>query len=602
MDTVIFEFDRGIIRDLFYFSEPGICSAVLTMPYQFVVSFGAFADTYNFPSTRIELKSVAVLQDGTWRELRLTTSKANLRTQNESFYFEGNVSNQEIHLHLDDFRPWWSVDRIKLGYTKGYSNNGYHNGTIYYPPALVTAGLSVRRGVKGVLESSSWYAENSVQILNLEGELDDIATWGLFNRPARLYVGNKTEAMSSFHQLLASRIAAVPAASAESAEIRLQERKKYWSDKIGTATYSTSDWPNLPDKYVDKRIRLAFGQVEGIKCVPVDEYTWKICDVLDYSGIKEIEAVYKEGVAVSTATEDLAAATFTLSSEDADGYDDDITADVKGVVDGDGDMIANVLTIARELMRYYRGIEYISDNFDTTAWAALEAGAPDGALVIDGEELRDVLDLLALSARVTMFATRAGLISIVRADETKSVSDGIVRSHSIDGELAAEYDDEGVVTSLEIEHDSDHADDEPYVYLYDEQETDIYREYERRETGKFRVAIKSRTDVETWAEWAIEFFSSVPTYFGASVPMDDYVEWLFFDTLFLEVNHWGREWYGTVKALIESLELRLDDMMIGWRLRYIGTLESGYEPLAGESLEILTDEDGATLYTDPEVA
>lgn len=602
MDTVIFEFDRAVIRDLFHYSEPGICSAILTMPDQFVVSFGAFADTYTFPSTRIELKSCAVLQDGTWRELRVVTSKANLRTQNESMYFEGSVANQTIHLHLDDFRPWWSVDRIKLGYTQGYSNNGYHNGVIYYPPALVTEGLTVSRGVKGVLEASAWYAENSVQILNLEGELDDIATWGLFNRPARLYVGNRSDAFTAFHQLLASRIAAVPSAGAELAEIRLQERKKYWSDKIGTSTYSKSDWPNLPDKYVDKRVRVAFGEVEGIKCVPVDEYTFKICDVLDYSGIKEIEAVYKDGAVVSTVTEDLTAATFTLSSGDADGYDDDITADIKAVVNGDGEVIANVLTIARELMRYYKGIEYISDNFDTTAWDALETGAPDGALVIDGEELKDVLDRLALSSRVTMFPTRAGLISVVRADETKSVNDGIVRSHTIENEPVAEYDDEGVVSSLEIEHDRDYGSDEPYVYIDDSGELDVYRETERKATGEYTVAIKSRADVAVWTAWAIEFFNSVPTYFRASVPMDDYISWLFFDTLFIEVNHWGREWYGTVKALIESLELRLDDMMIDWRLRYIGTLESGYEPLTGESGEILTDEDEATLYTDPEVA
>jgi hypothetical protein len=477
MIAVLLEVDHAQTQSIFTHSEAGIPYMDLVQLAPKFFGFGDFWGESNYNKVKLRLGSVAVTEtNGSYHMYTEASSLADLRAQNRSWYY----TDYTIYLHINNWQPWWLQQSIELGVVQGYSNIGYHSETAYFDPRLVTDGLIVGRKKDPLFVGLMRYEEKSFSLLNGDGALDQLASEDHYGNACRL----KLEEESGFIDLYSGRVYAVPRVQAAEAQIAVQDKRKFLSRKIPVNRFNKTNYPNLEDKNVGKRIPLAWGRCRYISLTPIASYQFKICDPLDYGGIKAVDAVYVDETAVTPASIDLVNCTLTLNSADAEAYSEKVTADVQGYKDGAGILIENGLYVIRELLRLYANTEYTSSNYDTNEWDSYESSAPEIAFFVEDADLNEVLEKIAYSMFGIFYVKGDGRYSFKKTDESRAVV-ATIPWQKIINEVEAEYDEESFLTSVDVHYDPNWAADEFKIYADSSREGTIFQKYKRYRNKEF---------------------------------------------------------------------------------------------------------------------
>lgn len=132
-----------------------------------------------------------------------------------------------------------------------------------------------------------------------------------------------------------------------------------------------SNYPNLEEKSKHLPIPIIYGdwtngeQSVPAYCIDTTINQFKICD----HPILSISQVYKNGVAISHANEDLANATFTITTYDPET--DTVTVKLKARKDASGNLIENPADIILDILQQYLSID--ATDIDTTTFDEVRA-------------------------------------------------------------------------------------------------------------------------------------------------------------------------------------------------------------------------------------
>ena len=147
---------------------------------------------------------------------------------------------------------------------------------------------------------------------------------------------------------------------------------------LPTGNFFTAIYSNLEDKsknlpvpiiYGDWRTSAGNGEKVPCYCINTSTKTFKIAS----HAIKEIQAVYKNGSAITPASTDLTNAEFTLGSDSYDPVSDTITANIQGAThngSSSGTLLETLPDIVNDILQTHLSVA--SGNIDSTAFNAWE--------------------------------------------------------------------------------------------------------------------------------------------------------------------------------------------------------------------------------------
>lgn len=569
---VLFEISEDQLQELFSYAEPGIPMISLTakdgVPDD--LPFWNQADSYN--QFNKQLSEVQVYDGSSWTTYTEVSSMASLRTQNESWYFD--FEEQNLYMHFDSFNPWWTFESVRIGLTAGFSDNGYHSGTAYYPPALKSRNITISYSKDPLFYGKSDFTSLSVHLLN-DGSLDNVADSNWYGKVAKIKLGFSEVAYADFKTLFSGKVEFIPEIKPDTVRVDLADQRKLLNRTIPVNRYSQTTHTDLSDDNANKPIPLLFGSVRKIPCVCLNEeesgspanYTFQICDPLSYGGISSIDAVYVEGTEVTPGSTNLTACTFVLSSAQVGDNFDAVTADATGYEDGSSVVIDNGLYVMRELLRLYDEKEYIAANFNTTNWTSEESSAADiGLLISDEETLGEVLGRISHSMFGMFYVQMDGKFNFVSTDSSRAVTKSIDESDILN-EPYPKYNPSDLVAVATVKYSPDGEGN--YRRIVDDSEEDnIYNKFRQRPGATFETLLAGKTDAETWGGKIVDIAKDIPRLFPVDVSMKHIdIEWL--DNVNAEINQVRKTWFWNIKTEVIGYDLHLGDMRISLLLRYI---------------------------------
>lgn len=569
MKTVLFEIDIDENQHIFAHFEAGIAYMDLVQTTETFFNFANFWGESNYNKEKWQVGSIQVIEpDGNSRQYVEVDNFADLRLQERSFLYQDFT----IYVHFVDASPWYLMTQISLGLINGYSNNGYHSGGAYYEPRLVMDGLTIQYEKDPLYAGLITTPDRTVELLNGDGVLDNLANSDIYGNATRIKIGDESDAYADFTTLTESRVNAVPNVQFDRVTVSIQDRRAFLSRTIPTNRYNKTDFPSLRDKDVDKPIPLVFGECRNIPSTPIGSYVFKLCDPLtgEYDGIQSIDTVYVDGEEVTPVSVSTTDCTVTLNDTLVDKeFSDNVTADIHGYEDGSSVLIDNSLYVLRELMRLYADTEYIDSNYNTAQWDTYETLARDITLFIEEEDLKEVIEKIALSEFGIFYVELDGRYSFKKSDNDRAITNTIKESDIIN-EPSAEYDPENFLTSVDIRYNEDVSEGDFLRYFYDDLESEVFLKYKQYRSKEYETLIANQTGAAAMAEEVMDQAKVIPTYFPLTVPLGDYL---------------GLELLDNLQAKIQRVE-----QVTRERIRIAGGLltESG-DTIVAEDIYLLTE-------------
>jgi hypothetical protein len=607
--------------------EPGYWYKTITIDGGTGLGFGTFWGA-GYNTIKFQVGSFAVANE----DYTEVSTFANLVSQNKSFLFD--VDTQTIYVHFDGLDPYDVFTDKKIGYTIGFSKDtsgGYTTeGGIFFQPRLSNLSnisYSIDPFFFGVAQNPS----ASATILNDAGEnIDDIATRNLFGSPARVKIGLPDDAFTEFKTLFTGRIANIPSVGQDEVNFSLKSERAFLTRKIPENFFAdTID----DEKKRGKPYPLPFGKIYGQEAVRVSEaagtVTYKLADTsttIGTNGIKQIDAVYVDGVSNATYSDDLANGGFTIAgTEVKDGSTYlKVTADFIGVKDGSGDAITNGLEIARAILLEYEGTSYIAANYNLTEWAAAEADADDIGISLGGqgkaEKIEDILVKIARTLQGSFIYQPDGKITF-RKKEEADARFYAQKKHQLSLEFA-QYNELQYLSSATCNYAEDLNEKEFRSETDTSLESTVLSTYRVPNNQEFDTLLTSLTDAAAYALAIATDNQDIPPIFPVTLPLSslpvtkidncDYVNLEVFNNVLVEVKRQEQDFYGDIKGIIRNISIdlnayevkleveRIEDTSIVqevWPYYWFIISQTG-EPIVGGSDVYLQREDEAEWLTE----
>jgi len=372
--------------------EPDIWWAKLTMTATEKASSpiltvgGSLDDISEVP---IEIGSVVSGTD----TFQSVSSISEMYLQSKSFYWDD--ANQTIYVRFDD--PWFIYKPVTGGTIRTFCDKLQYDGvgfpTAYtesLEPTLITDSVSINQSVDPQEYGIFRYDNISLEIDNSDGRYDDINDTSAGQVLEILFATSEDEITADdFLVARSGYVESFEFVGADRLRISGRDKRKKWSDKIGTETFNATDYPNLDDKNYDKRIPICVGECYNVPCIRVDTSTTEFMfSTTTYGNMVSVDQVYVDGVAnAHTGTE--TDGTFLVT-----GYSSGtVTADVTGVDKGND--VEKIIW----LLDTFAGISEIASNYNLSEIAEAKTQAKTGGLYIStsGEKLNSVIERLLVN-------------------------------------------------------------------------------------------------------------------------------------------------------------------------------------------------------------
>lgn len=532
--------------------------------------FGSFgsAGTADLGNSNSRYKVGSVWVDGEYFAQR--TSLSDVRSNERSFYFD--AANSMLYVSFDGFDPPWSFDFIQIGVTRGYASRSAYLDDVYYDGRL-KAVPTISKRKDPLFFGAIRFEGGEVELLNADGELDDLALLDVFGQACRIKFGSTSMNYFDLETVYEGYVEEI-SYKGDSVAISVQDKRKSLSREIPASYFDSDDYPNMSSRNIGKPIPIGYGTIVNapVLCTNQDgsaPFSFKIVDTSEHA-IGAISQVYVEGAEVNHGDEDLTNATFSLS---AGVYTagDDVTVDFSGYVDSGGSAIENALDVVKDLMSIYAGVSYDSVNYDTTEWVSETTGAPSiGLFVDDSEKLIDVIGDICVSVPGIFLVQDDGKYTFKTYDSSKS-PDRTIEIGELLQPPAVSYDSEEFLSSVLIKYSRDWAEDEFLTYIDDDEEDSIFETYKTRRQKTFETLLTSASAAASYGSTIMDISGEIKPVFVVMTKTQN-VDLELEDVVDLEVYKVTGNTYGTVRCEVLGIERDLLRYTVTLTLRYIKSI------------------------------
>jgi hypothetical protein len=436
------------------------------------------------------------------------------------------------------------------------------------------------------------------------GTTDALSTLGL---TAGTYTGTIDYPTET---LFTGRVENVPRISHTEMDITLADLRKFLSKNIPNKYYDQTTYTNLNDDDVGKVVPFAFGNIRGAElvCINLDEssptnYTFKLADTSTWN-LKSGQTVITYVDAASTANLNFSntAGTIQIAATNVEPENQVVTADFVGYVDDSNDEIINGLDVIKNLITEYAGVEYTSDNYDTTEWASATLDAYDISLFIDERmSIIDVINKISTSLLGLFYITDDGKYSFKYTDYDIDSVKTISKEELLDF-VEAIYDSEEYLTSVIVKYSPHQESGRHRRVIEDSLEESIYETYKVYRSKEFETIIDNATDAADYATRRQTFSKQIRPEFEIELGYH-HSDLELLDNITIEMDRVYTDWYGLIKCHIIGIEKDLNDYKVILKLKYIEdvtitscltALDGGYSDTVSE---IIVDGGAATHGT-----
>ncbi len=221
----------------------------------------------------------------------------------------------------------------------------------------------------------------------------------------------------------------------ESPTVSAIDPRADWTQKIGTNLLTVAEFPNLPEKYINKRKQICIGDIKGVNCLALRsdstaaDFDYHICDT-SHGTIQSISSVYFNGQ-LDTGSGSTEVDRYLLVSEYSVNLSTGIITIancIKGTVwvYGTFTTMSETVAIILYVLDKYANLPYLSSNFNQTEIAKIKALGYTTHVYIDekGKDLNQIIEKLVLDAQIDFFQQQ-GVYTMRQANEQRTVTETI---------------------------------------------------------------------------------------------------------------------------------------------------------------------------------
>jgi hypothetical protein len=491
------------------------------------------------------------------------SSIADCVSTNKSWYYDRDET--VLYMHIDGGEDP-RLHHIIVGVTIGLSNKSKHVNDGYYRPCIA-GGFSIEKSVDplefGVVRFSG---TKNIQLHNEDGYFDNFMDNILYGQPARAKYGiddmDGTEmSYADYRQVMKLYIEKFTL-NWTRCQMVLVDYRKLFSRKLPIRFFNKDDYPNLKDSNVGKPIPLTWGPAYNVEAVCTNDeesgspanYTFKLVDVTDHAnGIKSIDKVTVENTdKTAYKTDDLTNGQFTLpSAHYSPGQR--VYVDYQGFVDGGSNLIKNSLDVIEDILDTYLEVPYNANNYNTTAWEAIQASTKNlGVHIGKQEKVSTIIGKIALSNFGYFIQQDDGLFTFKILDRTAAADETVLLNEYFD-EPEIDFDGSRYLSSVRIGYAKDQANDEYRWYEDNSLESDIVAEYKKYNSKDYETYLTSKSDAQDLAGKFMDFMKEVRGTLVTATGIQR-VDFEIGDVKNLTLDRRDRGWKGALKTAIIGLK------------------------------------------------
>lgn len=439
------------------------------------------------PITQIDIGSLKV-GNSIYTSLN---SLSDLYLFDESFYYD--FGNQTLYIALPDYRFPLDLDVFKTGETTGFLSeaqfaeiNGVKYpidillGTSYYEPRLLTS--EIIEEVDDQQNGLFIYEQMTASFNNADGKYDKLRKDVVGNQ-ARLYIAdlsdspeeeiqtgfpfkNKAEP-EDFTLVRAGIIEDVDYTDPDTPTITAIDVRADWTQKIGENLLTISEFPDLPDKYIDARKPVCIGTINGVSGIPLQNtndvagsFSWLFCDTA-HGAIQSITDIYFKGQ-LSVAGDKIDIDRYLTVEE----YSIDLNTGIitvsncyKGEIYAYGKFtgMSESVEIILYLLNKYAGYPYISTFFEIDEIEKIRLANYQTHVYIDekGKKLNKIIEQLVLEIQCDMYQVE-GKLTMRLSNEQRAKTEAIDISDLINTPVPWRNDRGTTIKTIEILYNQDY--------------------------------------------------------------------------------------------------------------------------------------------------
>ena len=572
----LLEVDADQLQTSFNNHSPGVWYIQLT---SFISAplFGAFWGSQIYNKLIYQVSSVAVTGfDEVVTDYTKRNSISDVQSNAESFYYDQGTT--KLYVSFTDYDPWWTFNDVKLFNTIGYSNTGYHNGTVYYQPSIISISPLRRQrdpNFYGIGRSNPV----TISLANDEDNknIDNILDKQYYAKNSRVKLGFvKSDGsylpFTDFETLYAGKVENIPTVNYDEVEIRLNNNKAFLTRKIPLRVLGDTEYSDISDNKKNKPKPLAFGTIRGAEAICLDkestdtDHEFIIADCSIWSLNDTGPAVYVDGVLSTYHGYTNTGGTFKI--DDTNWNNKRVTVDFDGYQDTDGNLIENSLDIIKEILVNYGDIDSSTDYFDANQWAAQRADAYSIGLYLDSKkQIRDVIQDIAKSNQGMFFESRDGLYTFDKSVFSDTVEEDITK-HNIINEPEAQYDEGDWRSSITCLYNRDYSEEEFRREIADSEEASIYQTYGTYQDEEIETYLTKSTEAKEFSENQMDFSRTIRPTFDVELPLK-FLETELYDNINIEIDRPTNAWMGNIKTEIIGEQINPNDNTLRYNIRYI---------------------------------
>lgn len=469
-------------------------------------------------------------------------SVASCQAAEESFFWDS--ANKTIYVHHPDNVNDYSISRAAIRFLE--SSAGYASGVLrdqpsYYPvlyfdPSLQDIGRLAKR-VDPLKFGIISFESSSYQLDNADGQYDGFTNQEALNSQVRFVLMQQGQTNIDDGVRIFTGYTGGASRSDQALEVQLQEARTFYNRSACPNVFTTTDYPSIDDKFVNKPIPVAYGDIRRGIAVPINTagfdkdaggvVTFKLADD-SLHAIRAVTALYDDAGNALTPLGTINLSDCTVQ------YDvpPDAELDLKSVTwEGEGYDLPGALDynhgldIVRDIFENQGQLFYGASTFDTTQWDA-QAAAQTSAIGISIQSDRGLIEQLVEPITVSLQGVvdilGDGRVTFLPRDPAAPVTRSIDQSDIV-GEPTIRIEAEDVVSNIIIEYAANSNDDDDVLTVdYTQNQGEVSAAYgvlRTRPVSPVRTALTTEANAILVAEEIATTSSDPQTIIEVRVPL-----------------------------------------------------------------------------------
>ena len=508
--------------------EQGVYSFVLTKLEEYDSYYSTWSET-PFNEERLVLLGVRVTTSSEVFDYTKKDTLAQCVADEESWYFDR--TNQVLYVHyLFGLRP--SLVMTTVGRLRGYSLKDLHYiDDVKYEPRLART-PAFKKKVDPANVGKMSFQDVTVTFANGEGELDEFIPDPI---PGSLMQAAVYDSASATETTYGTWKVSADTNTIDDLSIKGLDVRRSENIKIPTGRFTTTAYPNINEKWINKIIPDGYGPQKAIPCFPLNEdesgtpdITFKYAVRAYASVTPTIYAKINDEWAEVTSgylTHDIANGEVTITRAQIIGAGRTRAYDVMAVDVTLGEQAAySVDEVISDTNERYAGITYDAANYNTTEFEAEGAKAGDDVSIYMGKQqpiFKWYEQLQTGCLRNFVYDIQGdGKRTIRTDDETRTATDTIEYPKIKNDQRKVERDFSFFSSSIEITYNEDRRYDTEQVYEDTTFEGSAIQKYGYPNKRTISANLSDSADVETKAELLAEDQSEARPVYAVTIHAD----------------------------------------------------------------------------------